>query len=155
MFRLTTLVLVLGSAACSGELAEREQFLARGSLLPPPAQGPLDAGTGGCTTPQVEALFRDSCGGIVCHGGPGTESGLDLTSPGVYGRLVGAPSLSCEGRVIVGDDVAASFLMEKLVGPVPEDCGDPMPQIGAGLTTEELACLEGWLLAQGGESEAP
>ncbi|MEZ4449411.1 MAG: hypothetical protein R3B09_08025 [Nannocystaceae bacterium] len=97
---------------------------------------------GEIATLQAE-LFAPKCGQIACHDPDNPEGALDLVSPGVDARLVGAPAATCDGWVrVVAGDPGSSLLHVKLAGPVP--CGAKMP-IGAELDADEIACVDAWI----------
>lgn len=129
-------VLPLTLAACPGELEDVTRFSATASSF--------------CNDPSFDVVgeFRASCGGQnICHEGETPAANLDLVSDGVYGRMVGRPSDSCDGRVVVDpNDAGQSFLIDKLFGP-PPGCGDRMPLVGF-LNDAEVGCVTRWLEEQ-------
>lgn len=122
--------------ACPGELEDVTRFSATASSF--------------CNDPSFDVVgeFRASCGGQnICHEGETPAANLDLVSDGVYERMVGRPSDSCDGRVVVdANDASQSFLIDKLFGP-PEGCGDRMPLVGF-LNDAEVGCVTLWLEEQ-------
>ncbi|MEO0324393.1 MAG: hypothetical protein AAF447_15640 [Myxococcota bacterium] len=122
--------------ACPGELEDVTRFSATASSF--------------CNDPSFDVVgeFRASCGGQnICHEGETPAANLDLVSDGVYERMVGRPSDSCDGRVVVdANDASQSFLIDKLFGP-PDGCGDRMPLVGF-LNDAEVGCVTLWLEEQ-------
>ncbi len=119
------------AAGCPGSLEDRaafEQF--------PDCPGNLD----------VEQIFAAKCGSSICHGGQSGEpqGGLDLTSPELAARLVGAHSSQCSGWLRVDpSNPDRSFLLAKVTSP-PAGCGDRMPLVGA-LTEDEILCIRAFV----------
>jgi hypothetical protein len=132
VFRLSGLVaLSVGLVACIGGIDHPDQF-GDGTYCPPDV--------------DVPALFRERCGGSICHGSGSDPAGeLDLESPGVAGRMIAVPSEECEGRLrIVPGAPDQSFLIDKLVGP-PPGCGQRMP-VAVALSDDEVTCIRRWIL---------
>lgn len=91
-----------------------------------------------------ETVFARSCSQQGCHSSVEPAAFLDLASPGVEQRLVGAPSATCENKVLVAPgNPDQSFLIEKMRLAMP-GCGLRMPPTGA-LPAEEIACIESWI----------
>jgi hypothetical protein len=94
--------------------------------------------------PGVEALalLAERCG--ACHGARSGTKGLDLVSPGVGGRLVGAKS-TCEGRLQLetANPYPTGLLLDKIDGPVP-GCGPQMPYGAPLFNAAERACVGEW-----------
>jgi len=131
------LALALG-AGCAGELEAPERF-------------------SDCPPGYVEEMFATRCAGL-CHSGSTPEAGLDLVSPGVQGRMVGATSesLFCEGRVLV-EPGAAEPRQHLLIDKISEapSCGGRMPFGGEALTITEQACVRAWIDEALGVEAAP
>ncbi len=63
---------------------------------------------------------------------------------------------TCDGKTLVKpSDAEGSFLMAKLTGTVPTDCGDPMPPVGPLLADSELACVRGWIESLSADAAMP
>jgi hypothetical protein len=93
----------------------------------------------------------------ACHGGP-TPAGnfaMDVAgwetamvgkmAPGGGGASAGTASMcGGAGRVylVAGSQPATGLFLDKLGGHPP--CGVPMPNIGAPLTSAEVACVQTW-----------
>jgi len=93
---------------------------------------------------DIPRLFEDRCGGSICHGaGESTAADLDLTSPGVEGRVSGVPGGSCAGILADSADPVGSLLYQK-VEHAPT-CGARMPINGDPLTEDEMTCLRDWI----------
>ena len=86
---------------------------------------------------QVAPIFRAHC--LNCHGGTGTEGGLDLSAAESLQR--GGDS----GPAIVPGDAGAGLLIEYVSGDDPL-----MPQAGAPLSSDQVERLRRWL-ASGAE----
>jgi hypothetical protein len=115
-------------AGCAGELEEPERFA-------------------NCPPGYVERLFQTRCAG-ECHTPDSLEAGLDLTSSGVEGRLVGELSGTpfCDGRVLI-DPSAAEMSDHLLIDKLSEtpSCGARMPFGEEALTQAELECVRRWV----------
>lgn len=115
-----------------------------------PDGGPaVDAGPLDCTDADAvrTRLLQWRCGDGDCHDERRPAADLDLVSPGLNERLVGATSVHerCVGRPLVVPGVArASFLMDKVLGTHGR-CGDPMPSATTALSPEERRCLALWI----------
>ena len=101
-----------------------------------------------CVDEEVAIGFvlQPRCGSSDCHDDERPSAGLDLVTPGVTDRVIGAPSVheECPGAELVVPGVAqASFLMDKVLGQEGA-CGDPMPRDGD-LTLDERRCLVRWI----------
>lgn len=113
----------------------------------------IDAATGvvpegPCLTEAdvVAVVFAPSCAGSACHDARRPKAGLDLATPGVAERMIGARSIhdACAERLLlVPGDPAASFLMDKVLGRQGA-CGDPMPELGD-LDPAQRRCLAEWI----------
>jgi hypothetical protein len=100
---------------------------------------------------NVVPLFAQHCSGDVCHSPPGPQVGLDLVSPRVGERLLGAHSKSagCESRILIDPDhVQDSFILEK-IGLGKPQCGDNMPLTGE-ITDADRICIRTWAAALAG-----
>lgn len=98
-----------------------------------------------CSLWDVESdLFHQRCIDGPCHGAVQfPAAGLDLETPGVRDRIVGAPSNGCRRAVLVepGDETGGVF-MDKLTDDPP--CGLQMPLGKRKLTEPEFACVLEW-----------
>src|SRR5688572_21780321 len=92
-------------------------------------------------------MFARRCAGAGCHGSTSPALGLDLLSPGLEARLVGAPSIGCRGeKLLVAGQPDQSELYRKVAHSQP-DCGVRMPVGTPAFTDNELACLRHWILS--------
>ena len=94
----------------------------------------------------VALVLRPRCGDADCHDEDRPKAELDLISPGVAHRVIGARSIhdACADRALVVPGVPqASFLFDKVLAREGE-CGDPMP-LDTDLTLEERRCLVEWI----------
>jgi hypothetical protein len=65
-------------------------------------------------------------------------------SPCVTDRLVGAPSTTCEGKLLIDpQNPADSFILDKLNHTIPA-CGARMP-LGGKLPDPKLGCVDAWV----------
>ncbi|HVK78457.1 MAG TPA: hypothetical protein VM734_34395 [Kofleriaceae bacterium] len=110
---------------CAGELEHPERFT-------------------DCPPGYVEELFAEACGG-PCHAGAMPEAGLDLVSPGVADRVVGAMSATeaCDGRMLVDPGSDEHLLLDKL-GSRPS-CGGRMPFGQTQLPASQIECVRRWI----------
>lgn len=94
---------------------------------------------------DVYPVFRSCGSGMGCHAGARPADGLDFsTASGSYAQLVGIASQQCSNRIrVVRNDVAASYLVNKLTG-VGMCQGSRMPKGGA-LTAAELDLVRAWI----------
>lgn len=136
------LLVIVGCWGCAGDLDNPERF---NFLLDSSTKA--DADVVDTTPPEcMTSLFSASCGvGTSCHAPNGTQSQVDLVSPGVADRLLDVKSKTnvCSGYVLVTTDGTASLLLQKLMGGMPP-CGVAMP-LGPPLTAEQLSCVSGWV----------
>jgi hypothetical protein len=117
-------------------------------------------GSGGtiCDAPRLVFQSTDlqrGCGSeTACHGAVLRESGLDLVSAGVIGRLLDqapdpATSISCPNStmpyLISNSNPAAGLLIDKLSSP--PSCGSPQPYPLGALAADQRACLLQWATA--------
>ena len=111
-----------------------------------------DAGPTVCTQTQVDTIFARNC--TVCHDSNGLYAGLNLTSAGLAGRLLGVapagggsagPSV-CTGMskvyLMANSKPAQGLLIEKL-GSTPS-CGVRMPYGLPPLNNTDIACIQSW-----------
>ncbi len=88
---------------------------------------------------QVQPIFNAECTG--CHGLNG-NGGLDIREGEAYGNLVGIPSQSYAGQLVMAGDPDASVLHRKLNG-LP-GVGDQMP-LGGSLPEESRNLIRDWI----------
>lgn len=107
-----------------------------------------------CSLWDVEAdLFHERCIDGPCHGAVQfPAAGLDLETPGVGERIVGAPSNGCRRAVLVepGDETGGVF-MDKLTDDPP--CGLQMPLGKRKLSESEFECVREWTAAAADANE--
>jgi len=141
-------------------LASLALFGCPGSLDPSltgTGTGCSGGGSGVCDAPTMLFASIDTskgCGSNAgCHGATQKESGLDLVSPGVVGRLLGKmpdPTLSesckssTEQYLIANTMPAQGLLIDKLNSG---NCGSPMPFPIGGLPADLRTCLMDWATA--------
>jgi hypothetical protein len=116
-----------------------------GGGMPMPMPTPV-ATTPACASPAeiTSKILVPACG--ACHGAVMPASNLDLVSPGAKARLVGKPSVKCNGQtLVVADPVPSGFFFDKISGPVPAGCGMLMPYVGTMLNATEIKCLKDWI----------
>jgi len=134
---------LLGSIAlggCPGSLDDPNKFLDGGSTS-----------SGGCLDIETEMFAVEGdqdkvgCAGMNCHSPEQPE--IDLVSPGVKDRLVGASiNEACAPTAVVADpsDPEGSLLYQKVAGGTPP-CGSPMPFVGAKLSESEVECVKEYI----------
>ncbi|UQA55527.1 nucleotide-binding protein [Polyangium aurulentum] len=126
-------------------------LLASGSVIVAGCPGRLDdidrykpKPPGAFVCPDTLETFVARCGQDVCHGSMNPAASLDLVSPGVAERVVGAAAKGCGGALVDIDDPEASLFYTKLAEPMPS-CGLRMPLGGAAFTEDELGCVKTWI----------
>jgi hypothetical protein len=144
--------LVAAISACPGTLEDPERFLAAAAAggdagvaeeaQPPPAS---DGAVGG-NCPDIPGLFRQTCTAASCHSGSTQSAGLDLQSPNLAARLVGAPATEGSGLLIDPASPSQSILYEKLTAMPP--FGARMPLGAAPLDDATMACVLTWITQQ-------
>jgi hypothetical protein len=93
-----------------------------------------------------QQIFVRSCAAAGCHGSMNPALGLDLVSPNLEARLLGAPSIGCRGeQMLVAGQPDLSQLYRKISDAVPE-CGERMPAALPALSEGEVVCLQRWIL---------
>jgi hypothetical protein len=97
------------------------------------------------TSGMQKELFAVRCAGAGCHGNTGAALALDLVSPGLEARLIGAASIGCRGeKLVVAGKPEVSELFRKVAEDQPE-CGVRMPVGTPAFTPQELECLRRWI----------
>ena len=122
----------------------------------PPAMPEEDAGTQhtsqSSNTCDAPALLVEKCGSVTCHGS-GTSLPLDLQSPGLEGRLLGARGTNSCASFPLADpnDPEMSLLVSKLSSRT-SPCGLTMP-LGTTAETEltpaQKECVRDFVMALG------
>jgi hypothetical protein len=110
---------------------------------PPAARQSLPAD---CSLWSVEDdLFAERCNDSICHAAERPAAGLDLVTPGIHERIVGARSATCGFEVLVepGDE-SGGYFVDKLTDR--PGCGLQMPIGGAHLTGGEIECVRAWVV---------
>jgi len=119
-----------------------DQLIVRGVAAVPAAVAATSPATAAGACDAEARIFRPRCGS--CHG----AAAPDLTSPGLWARLVDRPGRSvgnCGTRsYIVGSAPTTGFLYERLRG---DTCGPRMPPDGA-LSAADLECITSWASGQ-------
>ncbi len=100
------------------------------------------------STAEMQAtLLAVRCAGAGCHGKDSPALGLDLVSPGLEARLLGAPSIGCRGeRLVLPGQPDQSELFRKVAAETPE-CGTRMPVGLSAFSDGEIDCLRRWIAA--------
>lgn len=99
-------------------------------------------------------LVVPQCASSFCHDSDRPSVGLDLLSDGFAARLVDVASTSdtCAGEVFIDSNDPSQSLLLEIVTPNPP-CSQTMPFGAAlGLSPEDTACFEVWILDQLGRS---
>jgi hypothetical protein len=132
-----------------------DRFFADGGVLPdraPPAEErpapELPACSSGSTMAEIETnVFQPKCG--ACHGAVKILSKLDLVSPGVAARVLGAMTDStstgqCQGRVLMAPgDPLGSLFVDKVANEKPA-CGARMPVGAVAVEQGVIDCVKRW-----------
>lgn len=143
--RVTLALAALLLAGCPGAIDDAAPFVA--ARLD--ANGPAHCPDGVTAT----ALFAQRCATSGCHDARTQLINLDLQSPGVASRLIGQSAAACGGRTLADpNDPDRSALLLKLRAAPP--CGDRMPLGAPAFSAAEIACVRGWILRRGEESDA-
>jgi hypothetical protein len=124
-------VLISALTGCPGHLENPERFRDAGADSDPDLQ---------------TSLLTPRCATSNCHGAGRPAGGLDLHSPGLASRLVGAPSTTCEGRVLVFPDNPGQGYFFEILQAMPA-CGSRMPLLGTPLTEAEIDALRAYVTA--------
>ena len=86
-------------------------------------------------------LFGAQC---RCHAGLAPEANLDLSSPGLEGRVIGRVSSQCSNQtLVVPGDPDGSYLVRKLTDVVPA-CGSKM-ELPATQTENDVQLVRAWV----------
>jgi hypothetical protein len=145
--RVASGLIGLGAAllGCPGTLDDPARFfdaagndaaLAGDAALP-------DAGASCPDVPQT--IFASTCTGAGCHNAHDKTQGLDLQSPNVATRLLGAQATEGPGLLIDPMAPSSSVLYMKLT-PMPP-FGARMPLAGM-LDNPSIACVLAWIVEQ-------
>ena len=108
----------------------------------------------GCDVNAVFAKEQNGCSASVCHGKQ-YQGGVDLLTPGIARRLVGARSTTqaCAGQLLIDpknpdDSLILRLVDAKRFAASPGQCGVMMPYGSSeGLTGSDLSCVESWVRA--------
>jgi predicted CxxxxCH...CXXCH cytochrome family protein len=143
--------LVAATSACAGTLEDPERFIAALGVgdagladesQPPPASDGAVAGN----CPDIPGLFAQTCTAASCHSASTKSQGLDLQSPNLAARLVGAPATEGPGLLIDPSAPSQSILYEKLTANPP--FGARMPLAATPLDDATMACVLAWITRQ-------
>ena len=108
------------------------------------------AGDGGAC-PDVPTLFAQTCAAGACHSATNMAVGLDLESPNLAFRLVGACATEGTGPLLDPSDPQASVIYTKLTKTPP--FGNQMPLAQPAFGEATLACVLAWASAQSGPQD--
>ncbi len=91
-------------------------------------------------------VLRPACGVSDCHGGAEPEADLDLASPGITERLVGALSVheACGDRPLLTPGYPETSLLVLKVVAAQGPCGEPMPPANP-LSPAQQRCIAQWV----------
>jgi hypothetical protein len=137
--RLGAIALLTACTGCPGGLQDPSRF-------------DLQASNAGC--PDVpQSLFLPTCATSACHSADAKMEGLDLQSPNVAARLIGAHAMGGPGFLIDPSTPAASVIYTKLTATPP--FGVRMPFSEPALDEATIGCVLQWLTEQvdGGAGE--
>ena len=131
------------------ELVEAVTAMIKGCNCPVEA----DAFSGTFEAIQETVFARHGCASQACHDSVTKQGGLDLTPANAYANLIEVPSSQSSRQRVVPGEAERSFLWLKLAAKtdpsqIPNGeqvAGSPMPQIGEGLTVDELELLRRWI----------
>jgi hypothetical protein len=115
------------------------------------ACAPATAPPTAVTFSAVAERVLSNCTTRSCHSSVGHKGGLVLTPDVAYAQLVGVPAenevAAAKGkRRVVAGDPAASYVLQKLDGPDPNE-GALMPQGGDRLSAADRALVRAWIQA--------
>jgi hypothetical protein len=143
------LVLACATFSCAGTLEDPERFaIDGGTSLATTVDGSssIQSNSGAGCDATVVALFPARCASAGCHSATDKTAGLDLESPDVRARLMGAAATGGPGVLVdPGGDPQKSVLYLKLT-PAPP-FGAQMPLTGAKLDDATLSCVAQWIAA--------
>ncbi len=128
---------VLFCAGCPGTLDDPSRFATQAASVP-------DAGCPDIPT----AVFAAQCGTSGCHSTTDKVQGLDLQSPAVAARLVGACATEGSGLLVDPSSPGQSILYQKLSPDPPY--GARMPSGKPALDDATRACVLTWISVQQG-----
>jgi hypothetical protein len=130
----------LAVACVAGEVSPRRA---------PAGDGGVTDATPACPTGTAEMqknIFAARCAGAGCHGSDSPALALDLVSPDLEARLLGAPSIGCRGeKLLLPGHPEQSELFRKVAHTTPE-CGARMP-LGGAFADGEIECLRLWIMS--------
>jgi len=129
------LALAVPLAGCPGSLDDPERFAGQFGLE-------------GGVCPDVPSFLATTCTAASCHAATAPAAGLDLASPGLYGRVSGKMASGGPGLIVDPSDPTSSVLYTKL--QVPPPFGSRMPLVGAPLDDTTVACVLTWIETKGG-----
>jgi hypothetical protein len=143
-------------AGCPGELANKAEFeayaAAHGDAGAPAMTNEAGTSSGiagsapsGACGDVVARILVPSCGGTGCHSALAPQQGLDLVSPGVAERVVGATGKQCLQLLVDPQNPEQSLMYQKLL-PKPM-CGAQMPLARPPLSSADVACMLTWMSA--------
>jgi hypothetical protein len=158
--RLVAVVGLVALSACPGKLANKAEFEAWYEAHSDAGAPGNDAGSASTAGTAAQAgstatdacgdvptrLFVPSCGGTGCHNATAPQQGLDLVSPDVASRVVGAMGKQCLQLLADPQNPEQSLLYLKLFPKPP--CGAPMPLARPALSSADIACIKSWIAAQ-------
>lgn len=96
--------------------------------------------------PCVLQVFENSCAGVGCHYGGPINSSPDLEQNNLFDFLTTEGPVFCPSATTSFVDLDApmeSYLLQKIRGDQPANCGVKMPS-GGTLDSGEMQCLEDW-----------
>src|SRR4051812_20749796 len=101
-------LICMGLAGCPGSIDDPKIFMKPGG-----SQTTMSSCAMGVDKVESEILAK-KCGTAGCHDSAGTSNNLNLATPGVAGRIVGHPAMSCPSQsLITAGDPTKSFLFAK------------------------------------------
>ena len=143
----------LGDPAAPGEFAgdgDDDSVAGQSDASTGPGPSDPDHPDIGCDLQEVMARPENGCTNAGCHGAQ-FQGNLDLASPGLAARLVGAVSQTdaCGGQPLVDPDDLDRSLLLRVIDPAryhESPCGVMMP-LGqsSGVSADTLACFESFV----------
>lgn len=108
---------------------------------PPPSTGKFA---------QIESMVFPNCTTSGCHSGGAPANGLSLEAGVAYDQLVNVAAQNAVAnaagkKLVVPNDAANSFLVQKLTGNLVEFEGKQMPRDLPPLSNELITLVEEWI----------
>ncbi len=135
-------------AACTGTISGGAPSPVGAATSDGATGGGGEAGPAAVCPNVVTSIFTPRCAVAPCHTTISPAGSLDLQSPNIYARLVGATGPFGGTLIATDHDPSASLFYQVLEG-VPPAGYNAMPLSGAPLTADELSCVRAWIQNDG------